>query len=145
MLRRAVANRMGRAVTAVVETLEGRALMSALRSMLPFSFSIPRYPHTGAGPSHIEPLTLRILEPACSRSRPAGPALSPTPTQPRNGVSLPGDFAVTNLASLPINIGPGQSANIDVQYTASQVGVMFESAILQVQTSDSTLSIQCMG
>jgi len=138
---------MGRAVTAVVETLEGRALMSAASvdaSVLVFNSALPGT--TGAGPSHIEPLTLTNTG-AGVLSIPAGGAsiVADPNAAAELAVSLPGDFAVTNLASLPINIGPGQSANIDVQYTASQVGVMFESAILQVQTSDSTLSIQLHG
>ena len=112
--------------------------------MLVFNSAIPGT--SGAGPSHIDTLTLTnsgsspVSIPAGGVSIVADPNAAT-----EQAVSSPAAFSVTNLTSLPSSLAAGQSINLDLQYTASQVGVMFQSAILQVQTSDSTISVQLHG
>lgn len=44
------------------------------------------------------------------------------------------DFAITNSGSLPSSLAPGQSFTIDLQYTATAVGL--QSALLEIQSND---------
>jgi len=128
------------------EKLEDRRLLSvaASASVLVFNSAIPGT--SGAGPSHVDTLTLTNTG-SSAETIPTGAVtiIADTNAASEQAVSTPGAFSITNPSSVPSSLAPGQSFTLNLQYTASQVGVMFQSAILQVQTSDSTVSVQLHG
>jgi regulation of enolase protein 1 (concanavalin A-like superfamily) len=128
------------------ERLEDRRLLSvsASSSVLVFNSALPG--SQGGGPSHVDTLTLTNTGSSAVTIPAGGVSIVGDPNAAsEKASSSPGAFSVTNLASVPSSIGPGQSINLNLQYTASQTGVMFQSAILQVQTSDSTVSVPLHG
>lgn len=55
-------------------------------------------------------------------------------------------FAITNLSALPTSVGPGQSGNLVINFTASSVGI--KAALLQISSNDPAhplLTIQLHG
>jgi hypothetical protein len=135
--------RVGRVWT---EALEQRQLLSvsASSSLLVFNSAVPGT--SGGGPSHVDTLTITNSGPGSVTIPSGGITIAADPNAAgESAVSAPGAFSVTNLGSIPSTIAQGQSVTLDVQYTASQTGVMFQSAILQVQTSASTVSTTLHG
>jgi hypothetical protein len=128
------------------ELLEDRRLLSVVASpsLLVFNSALPST--AGGGPSHVETVTLTNTGSSVVSISPGGISIVADPNAAaEQAVSSPGAFSVTNLSSLPSTLAPGQSAALSLQFTASQTGVMFQSAILQVQTSDSTASVPLHG
>ncbi|HSZ58861.1 MAG TPA: hypothetical protein VK797_24690 [Tepidisphaeraceae bacterium] len=128
------------------ERLEDRRLLSVSTSssVLVFNSALPG--SSGGGPSHVDTLTLTNTGSSTVTIPTGGITIVADPNAAsEKAVSSPSAFAVTNLSSVPSSIAPGQSANVNLQFTASQTGVMFQSAILQVQTSDSTVSVPLHG
>ena len=131
---------------AVIEALEERRLLSvsATPSLLVFNSAEPGT--SGGGPSRVEAVTVTNTGSSTVTIPSGGISIAGDPNAAaQKASSSPGAFAITNLSSIPSSLAPGQAATIDLRYTASQTNVMFQSAILQVQTSDSTISVPLHG
>lgn len=129
---------INQACNAVVELLEPRQLLtgtpllsvttSAVNNAVAFNTVAQGY--TGAAASRVE--TATITNAGTAPLNFAGGAFSiiddPSTT------AAASDFAITNSASLPSSLAPGGSFTIDLQYTATAVGL--QSALLQIQSDD---------
>jgi fibronectin type 3 domain-containing protein len=123
---------------ALVELLEGRQLLSGTPQLSvttsavnnAVAFNTVAQGNSGAAPSRIE--TATITDTGTAPLTFAGGAFSiindPSTT------AAASDFAITNSGSLPSSLAPGSSFTIDLQYTATAVGL--QSALLQIQSND---------
>ena len=123
--------RMSRAVSAVIESLEGRCLFSALSpsaSVLVFNAST-----SGGQPSHTDTLTL-------TNTGSSALALSGVSVvaDPGAGSDLSADFHVTN-GPLPSTLAAGASTQVTINFTASVANTV-EAALLEVAGGGSTLA-----
>jgi regulation of enolase protein 1 (concanavalin A-like superfamily) len=122
---------MGRAVTAVIETLEGRALMSAVPAVTPGSsllvFNSVASGNAGASASKVDLLTL--TDTGSAPLALGNLSIVNDPASPTQDASA---FSVVSVA--PAAVAPGASTTLSLQYTASLVGI--QSAFLQIQTND---------
>ncbi|HXE52258.1 MAG TPA: hypothetical protein VN541_04550 [Tepidisphaeraceae bacterium] len=151
MTQRAARAPMSRAVGAVVEALEDRRLLSAgptlsaSASVLVFNSAVPG--SQGAGPSHADTLTLTDTGSAPLSIASGGISIAADPNAASaHATSAPNAFAITNLANVPATISPGQSVSLNVDYTASAVGI--QAALLQIHSNDPAapvLSVQLRG
>ena len=143
--------KLHRAMSAVVEVLEDRRLLSSgpaltgSASVLVFNSAVPGTQN--AGPSKADVLTLTDTGNA-PLSLPAGGIriVADPNASAAHATSAPAAFNVTNLASVPATLSPGQSVNLSVNYTASAAGI--QAALLQIQSNDPTtavLSVQLRG
>src|SRR6476620_7331820 len=114
------ANRIGRAVSPVIENLEGRCLMSATiaagSSVLVFNSVAAG--NAGAGPSTVINLTLNDTGDTALSFPVAGVNISNDPTSTSADAS-----AFSLVSSIPPGIAPGESATLSFRYQASKVGV----------------------
>lgn len=123
---------------ALVELLELRQLLSGTPQLSvttsavnnAVAFNTIAQGNSGAGPSRTE--TATITDSGTAPLTFAGGAFSiindPSTT------AAASDFAITNSGSLPASLAPGASFTIDLQYTATAVGL--QSALLQIQSND---------
>jgi regulation of enolase protein 1 (concanavalin A-like superfamily) len=125
------ANRIGRAVSPVIENLEGRCLMSATiaagSSVLVFNSVAAG--NAGAGPSNVVNLTLTDTGDAPLAFPVAGISIINDPASASADAS---DFIITS--SSLAGIAPGASATLSLRFLASRVGV--ESALVQIVSND---------
>lgn len=135
MTRSEVSERLRRAARAVVENLEERRLLSAnptaslSASLLAFNSISSGYGGSGASPTQV----LRLTNTGGSTlSIPSGGIT--IVNDPSVTTSDAGDFSITNLASVPGSLAPGQSANLDLTFAAQSPGL--HSAFLHLQSND---------
>ena len=126
------------ACNAVVELLEPRQLLSGTPQLSvttsavnnAVAFNTVAQGYSGAAASRIE--TATIINSGTADLTFAGGAFSvindPSTT------AAASDFAITNSGSLPSTLAPGTSFTVDLQYTATAVGL--QSALLQIQSND---------
>ncbi|HZL36013.1 MAG TPA: Ig-like domain-containing protein, partial [Tepidisphaeraceae bacterium] len=100
--------------------------------------------HSGAAPSRVDTVTITNTGSA-TLTFSSAPAILNDPTAPAPNA---GDFAITNAGSFPASIAPGQSAALQVRFTAATVSL--ESALLQLQSDDpahptTTISLHGVG
>ncbi|HSZ54456.1 MAG TPA: fibronectin type III domain-containing protein, partial [Tepidisphaeraceae bacterium] len=125
-----------RAAGASCETLENRLLFAAQISVTTsavnnaVAFNTIASGNSGAGPSRIE--TATITDTGGDPLTLGGAALSIV--NDPSATPAASDFAITNAAGIPASLAPGASFTVDLQYTATAVGL--QSALLQIQSND---------
>lgn len=122
---------------AVVELLEERRLFAA-GPMLTASGSLLVFNGVeagmaGAAASPVQNLSVTDTGTAPVSFSPGGISIvsDPASTAPGQDASA---FAITNIGSLPGTISPGESVGLNIDFTASRVGI--QSAILRIQSND---------
>jgi len=127
--------RLSRAASAVVETLEQRQLLagnptaSLSASLLAFNTIASGYSGSASSPQQV--LTLTNVGGSTLTIPNGGITVA---NDPSVSTADAGDFAVTNLASVPSSLAPGQSASLDLTFAAQSTGL--HSAFLQIQSND---------
>src|SRR5579863_9476756 len=125
-----------RTLRASCEALENRIFLAAQISVTTtalnnaVAFNTFAAGYSGAAPSRIEIATISDTgsSPLTLGSGSIGIVNDPSTT------AAASDFNVTNAASIPASLSPGASFTIDLQYTASAVGL--QSALLQIESND---------
>ncbi|HEY2586771.1 MAG TPA: DNRLRE domain-containing protein [Tepidisphaeraceae bacterium] len=135
MNRREASERLRRAAKVVVETLEGRQLLSTNPAATPSSsllaFNATATGYSGSGASPVQVLTITNTGGSTLNFSPGGITVV---NDPSVGTSDAGDFTITNVASVPASLQPGQSANLDLDFAAQSPGL--HSAFLQIASND---------
>lgn len=135
MIRSEVSERLSRAARSVIETLEHRQLLAAnpaasvSASLL--AFNAIAWGYGGSSPSPAQVITLTNVGGTTLSIPPGGITLA---NDPAVSSADAGDFDITNLGSVPGTLAPGQSANLDLTFSAQSPGL--HSAFLQIQTND---------
>lgn len=130
--------RFDQSCDALVELLERRQLLngtpqlsvttSAVNNAVAFNTVAQGY--SGAAPSPVETATITDAGSAPLTFAAGAFSIINDPST----TAAASDFAITNSGSLPSSLAPGQSFTIDLQYTATAVGL--QSALLQIQSND---------
>ncbi|HWE01726.1 MAG TPA: hypothetical protein VG326_04890 [Tepidisphaeraceae bacterium] len=142
---------MTRATRAVIEFLEERRLLSAAAQISDttsanvanaVAFNTVATGNSGAGPSRIETVTITDIGGSALTFGSGAFAIVNDPSTTANA----SDFKIVNSGSLPSSLAPGASATVQLQYTATAVGL--QSALLQINSNDTvtpTLTINLHG
>ena len=125
-----VAELGGQKITLLRPVPPGAKILTS-QPVLAFNASVPGYPGGGV-PSHVDTLTITNTGIAPLTFPADGFTILKDPTDPADESAA---FAITNRLSLPGVIQPGQSAQVQLDYTASSANVV-QSAVLQIKSND---------
>ncbi|HSU68587.1 MAG TPA: hypothetical protein VLJ39_17030, partial [Tepidisphaeraceae bacterium] len=116
------------------ELLEQRMLMSVTTGSSLLVFNSIEVGQSGAGASPVQTLTVTNTGSSAVTLGSGGVSIVNDPSVATQDA---GEFAVTNLGSVPASLAAGQSTNFTVDFTAPN-STGLKSALLQVQTNDAT-------
>ncbi len=113
----------------LLKPIAPHATVAVNKTVLAFNSIAPG--NSGAGPSATQTITI-------SNTGTAALALSGITflKDPAFGANDAPEFSITNLASVPSSLAPGQSVTLNIRFTAPSTGL--HSAILQLSTNDAT-------